>query len=166
MNNLKDIIQKTIYEDSKYGTFTNDETGLQRMNNYLYHMQLMYMTKFDKKLFNEKMYKNEDGVEIIEATEPYFKWINEKPLQNTTIDKETDYFIKRICFFLEDGDKETISGIVKEDVGYRDAVKENKPTIEPERFIDEMKDIYKFQVEPLYDEENWNEEIKAMENGG
>jgi hypothetical protein len=158
MYKIKDIVDKILYYDEKYKTITKDEDGLQRLSNYLLLISTSYIMIKDKPLTDTPFYVSEDGVDIPDMINYFYKAVNEENRTNPVMDEDDEYIIKREMFLLHYQDNDTLKKSAFNDCIREEAEFNKEETLNFEKYYAQHKRVYKSIINMIYDEEYWNEE--------
>ncbi len=132
-----------IYNDRKF------YEGNARLNKYLFLAQVVYLAKYEKKLFSDDFVAYENGPVVESIMNSYGRLIEKDSL--SSIDEETKIFLDKIYMSLENASYDELIEITHEDPEWKKLSNNtyNAPIMKIEDNIEEYKNRYKGLIEAL-----------------
>ena len=123
--------------------------GNARLNKYLFLSQVVYLAKYNKRLFNDDFRAYDNGPVILDIMKP-FPVLKSEENFNSISDKDK-IFLDKIYESLENATYEELIDITHEDPEwlYLKELTYNAPVMDLEKHIDEYKKRYKGLIEAL-----------------
>lgn len=93
--------------------------GNVRLNKYLHIAQLLYFTKFEKKLFQDELYAYHNGA-VVKTVLSDFSRLCQENKNNIYIDQESKNFLDKVYICLENAEIEDLIEISHEDPAWEE----------------------------------------------
>ena len=124
--------------------------GNVRINKYLFLSQVVYLAKYNKKLFSDNLVAYTNGPVVIDIINNYLTLYNEKNTNNL-IDDKTKEFLDKIYISLENATCEELVDISHDDPEWQklSANTYSHQTMDLESHIEYYKKTYKGLIEAL-----------------
>ena len=141
----KKLFNKNIVD---YNNHTSYEGNI-RLNKYLFLSQVVYLAKYNQKLFLDDFLAYDNGPVINEVMNSYLNIINTKEIPN--IDESKKVFLDKIYESLKNATYEELIEITHEDPEWQRLSSKtyNPPKMDIERNLEEYKKRYKGLLEAL-----------------
>ncbi len=132
-----------IYNDRKF------YEGNARLNKYLFLAQVVYLAKYEKKLFSDDFVAYENGPVVESIMNSYGRLVTKN--SSSSIDEETKIFLDKIYMSLENASYDELIEITHEDPEWKKLSDNtyNAPIMKIEDNIEEYKNRYKGLIEAL-----------------